>query len=372
MLKAFTSAYDPKRTSKPSGKCWVSASHTPLSGRAIVAREGQMAFNSGRRNFITLLGGTAASWSFAARAEQPATPAIGVLSSQSAAAVERPLMAFQRGLNELGYVDGQTIAIEYRWAEGQYDRLSALATDLVRRKVAVIVALGGDPPALAAKAATATIPIVFIVGSDPVTFGLVESLNRPGGNATGVNLLLTEIESKRIGLLHELVPTATKFAMLVNPKTANAEAQIRDAQAATRALGLPMEVFNASSDADLEPGFARLTQSKIDALLVEADPYFVARRNLIISLATQHAIPTIYPLREFSDSGGLISYGTNLVEAYRQTANYVSRILKGEKPADLPVVQLTKFELVVNVKAAKALGLTVPQTVLVAADEVIE
>jgi putative ABC transport system substrate-binding protein len=331
-----------------------------------------MTIHIGRRKLIAALGGAAVAWPLVARTQPPALPVIGVLSSQSPAAVAGPLVAFHRGLNEFSYDEGQTIAIEYRWAGGQYDRLPELAIDLVRRKVAVLVALGGDPPALAANAATPTIPIVFIVGSDPVRFGLVESLNRPGGNATGINLLLTEIESKRIGLLHELVPSAAKLAMLINPKTPNAEAQKIDVQAVTGTLGLPIEILDASGDADIELAFTRLTQSKIGALLVEADPFFTARRNLIISLATQHAVPTIYALREFSDSGGLMSYGTNLADAYQKAGNYVGRILKGEKPADLPVVQLTKFELVINLRTAKALGLTVPQTLLVTADQVIE
>jgi len=325
-----------------------------------------------RREFICLIGGSAVAWPVTAHAQQPAMPVVGVLSSQSAGAVARPLAEFQRSLSELGYDDRRTVGIEYRWAAGHYDRLRDLANDLVHRKVAAIATFGGDPPALAAKAATSTIPIVFVVGSDPVKFGLVSSLNRPGGNATGVNLFLTEIESKRIGLLHELTPATTRIAMLVNPRTANAEAQISDIQAATTTLKLPLEVLNASNDLDIEVAFERLKQLKMVALIVEADAFFVARRTMIISFAAQNRIPAIYPLREFPDSGGLMSYGTNLVDAYRQVGSYVGQILKGEKPADLPVVQLEKFELVINLSAAKGLGLTLPPALLARADEVIE
>jgi putative tryptophan/tyrosine transport system substrate-binding protein len=238
--------------------------------------------------------------------------------------------------------------------------------------VAVIATFGGDPPALAAKAATSTIPIVFVVGSDPAQFGLVNSLNRPGGNATGVNLFLAEIESKRIGLLHELVPAVTRVALLVNPKTANADAQIADIENATRSIGLALDTLKASNDAEINAAFDRPIQSGAVALMVEADPFFVARRDTIISFAAQRGMPAIYPLREFPDSGGLMSYGTNLVEAYHQVGNYVGRILKGEKPGELPVVQLEKFELVINLQAAKKLGLAIPPNLLARADEVIE
>jgi ABC-type uncharacterized transport system substrate-binding protein len=305
------------------------------------------------------------------RAQQP-KPVIGVLSSQSPATVARPLAAFHHGLGELGYDDGKTVVIEYRWAEGQYDRLPVLAADLVHREVAVVVTLGGDPPALAAKAATSTIPIVFIVGSNPVQFGLVSSLNRPGGNATGVNLFLAEIESKRIGLLHELVPAATRIALLVNPKTANADAQIADIESATRSIGLVLDILKASNDAEISAAFDQPIQFGRAALMVEADPFFVARRDMVITLAARRGIPAIYPLREFPDAGGLMSYGTNLVDAYRQVGNYVGRILKGEKPGELPVVQLEKFELVINLQAAKKLDLAIPPNLLARADEVIE
>jgi ABC-type uncharacterized transport system substrate-binding protein len=325
-----------------------------------------------RREFITLLGGAAAGWPLAARAQQPAIPVIGFIGSMSSAAVKRHIAAFREVLKENGYEEGKTIAIEYRWAEGQYELLPNLAADLVRRQVTAIVTVGGDLPALAAKTATSKIPIVFMVGRNPVKIGLVSSLNRPGDNATGVNLFITEMEAKRIGLLHELVPTATTLAVLINPKTTEADTQLSDAQAAARTLQQGIEVVNASTELDIETAFATLAQRKIGALLVGADPFFVNRRDLIISLATRYAIPTIYPIRDFADSGGLISYGTSLTDAYRQVAIYAVRILKGEKPGEIPVIQPTKFELVINLKTAKALNLAVPDKVLALADEVIE
>jgi len=292
--------------------------------------------------------------------------------SISPAAVVRPLATFRQVLKETGFEEGKTVAIEYRWAEGQYDRLPDLAIDLVRRQVAVIVTVGGDPPALAAKAATSTIPIVFMVGRNPVKFGLVASLNRPGGNATGVNLYITETEAKRIGLLRDLLPTATTLAVLINPKTADAEIQLSEVLAAARALQQQIEVMNASSELDINVAFVTLAQRKIGALLVGADPFFNSRRDLIISLAARHAVPAIYPLRDFAVSGGLISYGTSLTDAYRQVGIYAGRILKGEKPGELPVVQPTNFEFVINLKTAKALGLQIPDKILAIADEVIE
>jgi ABC-type uncharacterized transport system substrate-binding protein len=325
-----------------------------------------------RREFLMLIGATTGAWPFVAEGQPSITPVIGVLSSQSPAAVTRPLDAFKNTLKDLGYEDGKTITIEYRWAEGHYDRLPALAAELVQRKVAVLVTLGGDPPATAAKASTSTIPIVFIVGSDPVKFGLVASLNKPGRNATGVNLFITEVEAKRIGLLHELVPTAKRITLLVNPKTANAEAQVRDVQAASAKLNLTVEILTASNGAELDEALNRLGELNTQALIVEADPFFVARRNMMISRVGEKAIPAIYPLREFPASGGLISYGTDLVDAYRQVGNYVTRILKGESAADLPVVQLEKFETVINQRTAKALRVTVPPVLLATADEVIE
>jgi len=299
-------------------------------------------------------------------------PVVGLLGSLSPAAVARPLAALRQSLKEIGYEEGKTLVIEYRWAEGRYGRLPDLAADLAQRQVAVIVTVGGDPPALAAKAATSTIPIVFMVGRNPVKFGLVASLNRPEGNATGVNLFITETEAKRIELLRELVPMGTPLAALMNPKTADAEAQINEVLGAARTLQQQIEVMSASDEHEIDTAFATLAQRKIGGLLVGADPFYNNRRDLITSLAARHRIPAIYPLRDFADSGGLISYGTSLTDAYRQVGVYVGRILKGEKPADLPVVQPTKFELVINLKTAKALGLIVPPMLLTSADELIE
>ena len=324
-----------------------------------------------RREFITLFGGATVAWPLSARAQQ-ATPVIGFLGSISPAAVVRPLATFRQALKETGFEEGKTLAIEYRWAEGQYERLPELATELVRRRVAVIVTVGGDPPALAAKAATSTIPIVFMVGRNPVKFGLVTSLNRPGGNATGVNLYITETEAKRIELLRDLAPTVTTIAVLMNPKTADAEIQVSEVLAAARALQQRIEVMNASSDLEIDTAFVTLAQQNICALLVGADPFFNNRRDLIISLAARHAIPAIYPLRDFADAGGLMSYGTSLMDAYRQVGIYAARILKGEKPGELPVVQPTKFDFVINLKTAKALRLQIPDKMLALADEVIE
>jgi ABC-type uncharacterized transport system substrate-binding protein len=325
-----------------------------------------------RRDFIKVIVGSAAVWPVTMRAQQTTMPVVGLLGSLSPAAVARPLAALRQRLKDIGYEEGKTLIIEYRWAEGHYGRLPDLAADLVRRQVAVIVTVGGDPPALAAKAATSTIPIVFMVGRNPVKFGLVASLSRPEGNATGVNLFITETEAKRIELLRELVPKGTPLAALMNPKTADAEAQINDVLAAARTLQQQIEVMSASDEHEIDTAFATLAQRKIGGLLVGADPFFNNRRDLITSLAARYGIPAIYPLRDFADSGGLISYGTSLTDAYRQVGVYVGRILKGEKPADLPVVQPTKFELVINLKTAKALGLIVPPMLLTSADEVIE
>jgi putative ABC transport system substrate-binding protein len=297
---------------------------------------------------------------------------IGLLGGVSPAVVARPVAAFLAALKEAGYVDGQTVAIDYRWAEGHYERLPFFAADLVRHPAAVIVTLGGDPAALAAKAATSTVPILFIVGSDPVKLGLVASLNEPGGNATGVNLFITEMEAKRLELLRELVPTATKLGVLVNPKTANAESQLRDVRSASQALGEQIEVIDASNETDIDAGFASLAQRNIGGLTVSADPFFNNRREQLIALAARYAIPAVYFFHEFPEAGGLISYGTSLTDAYRQVGVYTAKILGGSKPSDLPVIQPTKFELVINLKTAKALGLTVPQSLLVAADDVIE
>jgi putative ABC transport system substrate-binding protein len=322
-----------------------------------------------RREFITLLGCAGVACPLAAHAQQPAMPVIGFLHSGSASP---PHAAFHRGLNETGYVDGRSVRIDYRYAGGDYDGLPAVAADLVRRQVAVLAASGGVHTALAAKAATATIPIVFANGSDPVKFGLVASLNRPGGNATGVSFFTAQLEGKRLGLLRELVPQATAIAALVNPANANADNQSKELKEAARTLGLQLHVLNAGSEREIETAFATLTQIRAGALAVASDPFLFARRQQLIALAARHAVPAIYEWREFAEAGGLVSYGTSLTEAYHQAGSYAGRILKGEKPSDLPVVQTTKFEFVINLTAAKVLGLDVPPGLSARADEVIE
>ncbi len=325
-----------------------------------------------RREFITLIGGAVSAWPLAARAEQTAIPAVGFLSALSAAALTGPVAAFRDGLQSVGYSEGKNVEIEFRWANGHYDQLPALAADLVRRQVRVIVTVGGDPPAFAAKAASTTIPIVFMVGRDPVELGLVTSLNRPGGNATGINLLISEMESKRIELMRQLAPTSSVFAVFVNPKNADAVVQLNAVQSAAQALNQRIKVYNASNQLELEKAFTSFSQDDIGGFILVADPFFVNRRDQIISSAALGRIPAVYFLREFAESGGLASYGTSLAEAYRQAGIYAGKILNGSKPTDLPVVQPTKFDLVINLKTARALGLTVPASLLATADEVIE
>jgi putative ABC transport system substrate-binding protein len=329
-----------------------------------------------RREFITLLGGAAAVpstlWPRAARAQQPAVPVIGFLNSQLPDAYADRLRAFRQGLREAGYVEGENVAIEYRWAENQIDRLPALAAELIRRRVAVIVAIGSPGPPFAAKAATTTIPIVFAVGDDPVRLGLVASLARPGGNLTGINFFNSELVAKRLELLRELVPAATRVAVLVNPTVASAESTLRDVEPAARAIGLQIQFLNASTSREIDAAFATLVRERPDALFVANDGFFGSRRVQLANLASRYAVPAIFHSREIADVGGLMSYGTNIADAWRQVGVYAGRILKGAKPADLPVVQASKFELVINAQTARMLGLTVPTTLLASADEVIE
>jgi ABC-type uncharacterized transport system substrate-binding protein len=329
-----------------------------------------------RREFITLLGGTAVAPILsprAARAQQPAMPVIGFLDPRSPHTLADQLRAFRQGLKDTGYVEGENVAIEHRWAEGQFDRLPALAAELVRRRVAVIATNGGRASALAAKAATTTIPIVFMAGEDPVRLGLVASLARPGGNMTGVNLVIGELTAKRLGLLRELVPGAGRVAVLVNPtNTTNAETTLRDVEPAARTMGLQIQILKASTSREIEAAFATFVTERPDALFVGNDAFLSSRNVQLVHLATFHKVPAIFATRDFTEVGGLMSYGVNITDALRQVGVYAGRILKGSKPADLPVMQSTKFELVINAVTARMLGLTVPPSLLSVADEVIE
>jgi putative ABC transport system substrate-binding protein len=323
-----------------------------------------------RREFITLLGGAAAAWPLAARAQQPAMPVIGFMSSRSAGDSSRVVVAFRQGLAETGFEEGRNVAVEFRWAQGQFDRLPAIAAELVRRPVAVLAAFGES--ARVAKAATTTIPILFGTGLDPVEEGLVTSLNRPGGNVSGATFLTGALGAKRLGLLRDLVPGADVIALLVNPNTQVGQVQTKDVQEAARALGQSLVVLDGGSDESIDASFAALTQQHVAALMVGADPFFDTRRDRLIALAAQHQVPAIYQFREYALAGGLMSYGASITDMYRQVGVYVGRVLKGEKPADLPVVQVTKFELLINLKTAKALGVKISDNLLSLADEVIE
>jgi putative tryptophan/tyrosine transport system substrate-binding protein len=325
-----------------------------------------------RREFITLIGGAATTFPVAARAQQGTVPVIGYLGPNSAVANAQNLQVMRRGLAEAGFVEGRTVAIEYHYADGQYDRLTAMAAELVRRNVAVIVATGGTAPALAAKAATATIPIVFSTTDDPVALGLVASFARPGGNATGVNFPLAELGAKQLGLLHEIVPSAARVGLLVNPNNTVTETVTREVAASAAAMGIQIDVAPAGDSPAIEAAFSTFVRNRVEAVLVGSDPYFFGRRVQLTTLATRHALPAIYNVREFADVGGLMSYGTSLTEVFRHVGAYAARILKGAKAADLPVVRSVTFELVINLPTARALGLEVPPTLLARADEVIE
>jgi len=328
-----------------------------------------------RREFISLLGGAAAApivWPLAARAQQPALPVIGFLNSRSVETSGHLVAAFRRGLSEGGFVEGQTVAVQYRWARGRYDRLPALALELARLPVAVAVATGGTPAALAIKSVTKTIPIIFSVGGDPVELGLVESFNRPGGNATGFAVLTTMLEAKRLGLLRELTPHVGTLSVLLNLSNPVAQGQLRDVQEAARAIGLPIQVLGASTDGEIDAAFYGIAAQRNAALLVAADPFFDFHRDKLVALAMRHGVPAMYQFREYAAAGGLMSYGIDLPDIYRQVGIYATRILKGENPAVLPVMQPIKFELVINLKTAKGLGLDVPPTLIARADEVIE
>jgi putative tryptophan/tyrosine transport system substrate-binding protein len=324
-----------------------------------------------RREFITLIGGMAAGWPLVARAQQSAMPVIGFMNGGTSKDDEYLRAAFQQGVNETGYIEGRNVTIEYRWADGHPDRLPALAADLVRRRVSMIAATSTQA-ALAAKGATTTIPIVFETAGDPIKLGLVTSLNRPDGNVTGVTQLSSELVSKRLGLLHDLIPTAMNIGLLVNPTDPRAESQIKEMQKAAQEVGLQIHVVNAGTESEFDKAFATLSQLRVDAFLVGTGNLFSSRREQIVAMAARQRLPAIYQYREYAVAGGLISYGTSITNAYRQAGIYTGRLLKGEKPADLPVLRPTKFELVINLKTAKDLGLNVPSGVLAIADEVIE
>ena len=330
-----------------------------------------MATDIGRRQFISALGGAAATWPLAAHAQQPPVPVIGFLYARSPEDSSAQLAAFQKGLAEHGYVDGQNIKIEYRWARGQYDLMPSLAADLVRLPATLIMA-GAEPSVLAAKAVTSTIPIVFVVGTDPVKLGIVASYNRPGGNLTGLHIFTTTLEAKRLNLIHELIPRDALIGILQNPKLPFAQDQLAQIQDAANGLGLRIKVLRASTPAEIDDAFATVARDHLVALSVAADPFFDTRRDQLVTLAAQHAVPVIYQFRQYAASGGLMSYGVNLPDAYRQAGVYVGRILIGEKPSELPVLEPDKFEFVINLKTAKTLGLEIPPNVLSIADEVIE
>jgi putative ABC transport system substrate-binding protein len=328
-----------------------------------------MAIHIRRRDFFVTLGG-AAAWPLAARAQQK--PVVGFLNSGSADAYPDRIMAFHQGLRQLGYIEGENVVVDYRWALGEYDRLPAFATELVERRVSVLIATGGEPAALAAKSATSTIPIVFAIGGDPIKLGLVASYNRPGGNATGANILAAEMDGKRLGLLHELRPNAARVGLLLNPNFPAYPTQLNELQHAATVTGLRVEVLRADTDDEIEDAFKIASRNRVEALVLAASPFFDTRRDKLVALAAAHALPTIYHFREFAVAGGLMSYGVNIPHIYRQVGVYAGRILSGEYPANLPVQQPTIFELVINLKTAKRLGIEIPPMLLARADEVIE
>lgn len=325
-----------------------------------------------RRTAITFLGGTVTTWQVAGQTQQPALPLIGFLSGASAAPFVHLVAAFRQGLSDSGFVEGQNVAIEYRWAENRYERLPEMANELVRRHVTVLVASGGDRAALAAQAASTSIPIIFSAGGDPVANGLVASLGRPGANLTGVSLLTTLLEAKRLSLLREALPTATRIGLLVNPGGTVVQSMVQESEQAARSLGVRLLVVKAQAESEFEAAFASLLQQRADALVVLNSAFFNSRRDQLVALAARHRLPTVYEFREFALAGGLMSYGTDLGAMYRQIGVYTGRILKGAKPGDLPILQPTQFQLVVNLKTARALGLTIPQALLLRADEVIQ